>query len=275
MLVSGITIIIMRHTNYGTAPQNGAYCIPGASGGVNSNRALIHFDLSSLPSANNILSAKLNLYAMGPAGTLSGHTGTSNSAYLQRIITTWSDNTVTWNTAPASTSTNQVTLPVSTSATQDYLNIDVTALIKDMLNNSSTSFGFMLKLVNETTTNALLFYSIDCGNTAKFPVLQVTVDCSAANAIIETNKQIFEGLSTYPNPTNGSVEFKYNLTKKSQVVISLYSVMGQKISELFNGISNEGENIFRSDFTGQKNGFYFIRTEIENQSYSSKILKMD
>ena len=69
--------------NYGTATQNAAYSIPGTRGGVNNNRALIKFDLSGIPNGSNIISAKLDLYALGAIGTLSGHSG--QNMYLMHV----------------------------------------------------------------------------------------------------------------------------------------------------------------------------------------------
>ena len=60
------------NNNYGNAIQNAAYAIPSVaqSGGLNVNRALIDFNLSTIPVGATILSAKLNLYALGPFGSL-------------------------------------------------------------------------------------------------------------------------------------------------------------------------------------------------------------
>lgn len=165
------------NTNYGTGTQNAAFVLPGNNGGLNVNRALLHFDLSNIPAGAIILSAKLNLYALGPVGSLSGHTGTNNSAVLQRVIQPWADNTVTWNNQPNTTTQNAVLLPSSTHALQDYLNIDVALLVEDMI--STNNYGFLLKLINEVQTNALVFASLNCGDTTNFPKIEITylVNC--------------------------------------------------------------------------------------------------
>ena len=144
--------------NYGNAIQNAAYCISGAVGGLNINRALMHFDLTDIPPNSNIISAKLNLYATGPIGTLNGHLG-NNQSVLQRVLFPWEEPTVTWDNQPMSTSQNQVILAQSSSSNQDYLNIDVFTLIKDL--NSLENNGIILKLQNEMPENGLLFYSSD------------------------------------------------------------------------------------------------------------------
>ena len=164
------------NNNYGYAAQNAAYAIPAVAqvGGLNVNRALIDFNLGAIPANATIMSANLNLYALGASGSLPGHSGPSNSAYLERVTQNWAENTVTWNNQPTSTAVNHVTLNQSTSATQNYLNISVTNLVQDMVNNSSTSFGFKLKLITEAATNSLLFASKDNSNSSLAPTLVVT-----------------------------------------------------------------------------------------------------
>lgn len=164
------------HTNYndgsingGDAIQNAAYMIPGWSGGYNLNRAAMYFDLSELPFCKRIISAKLNLYSLAPCGSLPGHTGANNSAVLKRILQSWDEHTVTYNNQPDVTEENQVILPASTVVNEDYLNIDVTALVNDML--TTNNYGFLLKLQNEEITNALTFCSSDYYDSNKHPVL--------------------------------------------------------------------------------------------------------
>ena len=61
-------------------------------------RALIHFDLSSIPSGATIVSAKLKLYTKAH----SGHNRTHN---IHRTKASWTENTVTWNNQPDIVST--------------------------------------------------------------------------------------------------------------------------------------------------------------------------
>lgn len=192
------------NNNYGTAIQGATFCIPGASGGYNKNRAVIHFDLSTIPANATVISATMNLYATGPLGTLQGHTGTNNSAYLQRITSSWTEMGVTWNTQPTYTTTNQVTLPASTSSTQDYLNINVLALVQDMINNPGSSDGFLLQLVNDVNTNALLFYSRDCGIPAKVPQLSITYMVCGGTFVLDPNKDASLGYHDNYNTANNN-----------------------------------------------------------------------
>lgn len=174
------------HDNYNTATQNygtdiylKAFCIPGAQGGQNTNRGILQFDLSSIPSNATIVSANLTLYATGYINaTLPGHFG-NNSATISRVTSSWSENSVTWNTAPSITTQNQVTLSQSSSATQDYTS-NVSAMVQDMITNPGSSFGFFLQLVTENPSSsaALCFHSSDGPNAAKWPKLEITYTVS-------------------------------------------------------------------------------------------------
>lgn len=223
--------------NYGTATQNAAYLIPAAgSGGYNGNRALIDFNLASIPANATILSAKLNLHAIGPFGSLPGHFG-ANRSYLQRITQSWGEMTATWSNQPPVAGQGQVQLANSTSATQDYLNIDVTALVGDMIANPTMSYGFMLRLENEVSGNGLCFASKDHANAALRPTLiiqytpctpAITISASASPTALctgGTSALTASGASSYTwtNSQNQVVGHTYSVAVTSP---NVYTVTG-------------------------------------------------
>ncbi len=160
--------------NYADYPNFAA--IAWTSGGEFISRGLLDFDLSSIPANATISSAKLSLYCNTTSDHTQLHSGLSgsNACYLQRITSSWTENAVNWTNQPSSTTTNQVTLAASNSSTQDYLDIDVLNLIKDMKANSSSSFGIMLKLVSEVKYRSLIFANSDHLDAAKRPKLVIT-----------------------------------------------------------------------------------------------------
>lgn len=249
-----------ENNNYGTATQNSAYCKPGASGGLNMNRAMIHFDLSTFTNPNDIIEAKLNLYAFGPiSGVFLGHTG-ANNALLSRVSAPWLENTVTWSSAPSINATNQIMLPQSTSYTQDYLNIDVTQLIKDMI--SFGNYGFNLKLVNESPTNAMLFCSSNHSDITKHPVLQI----SHSGLSVESFNNDF--IQIFPNPSSEFITFKLNnsiLDENSTLeIIDIFGSVVRKI---------ELSNLNKVDITNLEMGTYFARITNNENVYTTKFLK--
>lgn len=145
-------------------------------------RSMIDFDLSAIPQGSTIKSAYLSLYnnptSVNNSGKHSdyatyGSIGADNATYLKRVTSNWDESTISWNTQPTTTSINQVLIPSSTDIHQDYPNIDVTKLIKDIYNNKSTSFGMMLQLRTEAYYRGLIFASGDNADPTKRPKLVI------------------------------------------------------------------------------------------------------
>jgi len=140
-------------------------------------RSLIDFDLSEIPENATILDARLSLYYhhryVDPEQTHWSLSG-SNKSYLQRIITPWEEHKVTWNTQPLVDTTHQVEMPQSISSRQDYLDIDVTQLVQDMMDNPGTSFGFRFILQTEEYYRRMCFASSDRGVDSLNPRLEIT-----------------------------------------------------------------------------------------------------
>lgn len=139
-------------------------------------KGLIGIDLSGLPSYAIITEAKLYLYGTGSHRndiTMGSSSYKSNASYLRRVTTAWDEHTVTWNTAPTTTTSNQVTLSNSTIIDQDYV-VDVTALIRDMHADPDNSDGIMMNLVTPTYYTEMRFASSDYSDASMHPKLELT-----------------------------------------------------------------------------------------------------
>jgi hypothetical protein len=207
--------------NFGNAIQNAAFWIPSTnvSPGSNGNRALMDFNLSVIPSGATILTASLDLYGLAPYGSLPGHTGTLNSVCFQRIIQPWTEYGVTWINQPLASSVNQVTVQGSAVPGQDFLNITVTDLVQDMINNPGNSYGFMMKLINEVNTNALIFASKDHATQAMHPVLHVNYTLCNDNfsASGPVSGSVCSGSTVSLNATGGASQIAWYNTVSSGV----------------------------------------------------------
>ena len=219
-------------------------------------RSLIDFDLSSLPVGTTIQSAQLTLYNNPDAqnGYANGqhvHISGSNEAVLQRIISPWTED-VAWNNQPITSSQNEVTLVQDTNSYQDY-RLDVTNLLQDIIADSSNSFGFLLKLKNETPYRFLAFASSDHPNASLHPKLEI---CYANLLTVKSSVFQTSTISVFPNPTSGiiNIDFKNlstNFTYKNSFVI--FDAIGNRVFE--------NENISKSslffDVTYLQNGMYY------------------
>ena len=162
--------------NYGASPNliAAAWTYQGTFGKI---RGLIKFDLTSLPVNMQIQSAYLNLYH-NPTSGHEGHAG-NNIAWISKITGNWDETTVNWNSQPSITIENQVTIPPSSNATQNYLEIPVTDIVQDMIENPDANNGFQIMLQYEEIYNSLIFASSDHPSSELWPMLAVIPECEA------------------------------------------------------------------------------------------------
>ncbi|MCK9398783.1 MAG: DNRLRE domain-containing protein [Bacteroidales bacterium] len=197
---------IMPDNNYGNTPKFVCmgwthYGVPGV------NRALIDFDLSSVPENVQIIDARLSFCFVNLEPTYFGHTG-ENEAYLQLVTEPWEEDYVTWNEQPMTTEDCQVFLPPSTDPYQDYTGIDVTALIGKLYAEPGDYHGLMLKLLNEYPYNCLLFASSDYNDTIEFrPKLEITYIEAPTTIVIQPGAEGKDAQlwSIMPNNNYGNI----------------------------------------------------------------------
>ncbi|MFT3843913.1 MAG: DNRLRE domain-containing protein [Lacibacter sp.] len=141
--------------------------------------------LSTIPQNATILSAKLSLYGVNnsigsPQGN-SYYPGSSynsfgtNDCWIKRAVGNWDESTVTWNNQPGVTEVNRVAIPASTSQWgYSVTDIDVTEMVKPMVNTANSNFGFCIMLQVEQYYRSVNFGSSDNVDPAKRPKLIVT-----------------------------------------------------------------------------------------------------
>lgn len=76
----------------------------------------------------------------------------------------------------------------------------------------------------------------------------------------------------YPNPFNQETVIKYSVSKTTLVNISVYNMVGQKISELVNKEVNPGEHQVAFDASNLSSGLYFYTIEANNFIASKKMM---
>jgi hypothetical protein len=67
----------------------------------------------------------------------------------------------------------------------------------------------------------------------------------------------------YPNPFNPSTTINYALSVHSNVTLSLYNMLGQKVEDLVNESQHAGYHEVRFDGTGLSSGVYFYRLQVD------------
>jgi hypothetical protein len=146
-------------TNYGTSPilivQSGA-------------TAFIKFDLSALPVGASVSKATLRLYvdAFAKAGSFD----------VYEVDTSWSENTLTYNTAPplGPSATGFHPIAVASSNANSFLLLDITPLVQSWLNGMVVSNGVALALT--TTNGSFSFDAKESLLTGNGPELEIVLN---------------------------------------------------------------------------------------------------
>ena len=79
--------------------------------------------------------------------------------------------------------------------------------------------------------------------------------------------------SIYPNPTNGILNFEIESAVPQNVAISIYSIFGQKLVEVYQGRIISGKTDFTYNIESLSSGVYLIRTESGANSTIRKFIK--
>ena len=156
----------------------GTWTYAAQGGGTGTGRTLLKFiGLDGMPDSATILSAKLSLYGIpvGTAAPQGNSIGIDNSAWIKRVTTDWNPDSVTWNNQPTFVDTHEATIPASTSVwNNDALDIDVTGLVNDLLDNNN--YGFAIVGKTEQIYRSMSFASCKVASAAKRPKLVVVYE---------------------------------------------------------------------------------------------------
>ncbi len=79
------------------------------------------------------------------------------------------------------------------------------------------------------------------------------------------------GLSqNYPNPFNPTTTIRFQLPVESQVKLTIYSVLGQEVKTLVDGVQSAGFKSFQFDASNIPNGVYYYRIEAVSTADANK-----
>lgn len=228
-------------------------------------RGLIDFDLTVIPNGAVVDSAKLSLYSYdspnnGTHSSLSGF----NESVLCRITEPWDEATVNWNNQPAYTTLNQVFLSKCLNPIQDYLDIDVTNLIHDMIDDSNNSHGFLLKLVTEMNYRRMIFASSDNIDSTLHPKLEIFYSIITP---MQPKSVISSDIKLFPNPAKDILSIDVSRLDKKLTSIELLNSCGQIVSKMSHVNSVEVVDISR-----YSKGLYFIRLNFDNVVFTKKLI---
>jgi hypothetical protein len=181
-------------------------------------------------------------------------------ARLEAFVTTWDSNATTQQITPSgsadttikisSSSWTLVQLPIQYFSTEDipaYFNL-VFALTDSAESTDLSSVGSYVLIDNVT--------------------LDQLTDVDAKDDI----PNVFKLSQNYPNPFNPSTKIEYSIPKLSEVNLSIFDVLGNKVSELVDQTQTAGNYVYEFDGSSLSSGTYFLRMNAGEYSAVRKIL---
>jgi len=201
-------------------------------------RSLIYFDLSSVPNAAMVKSAKLTLYhnPNSPEGQHSSLSG-SNTSVIQRITSPWSEYDVTWN-----------------NHTQNFVDIDVTQLVKDSKNAPQSSYGFLFRQQIEQYYRKLVFASSDYPVDSLRPKLVICF--YNTNNLQDISHQMM--VDIFPNPTKSILNIILKKNYKD-CTVKILNIAGKAVVQQ---LLNNAET--KIDISSLASGFYVVEVRNTN-----------
>ncbi len=201
-------------------------------------RQYLKFDLTSIPSSAIIDSAFISLFA--DTLSTSGYTGSptygsGNESKIYRLTQSWDTTSLVWSNQPTYTTTDFVTLSQSISTRQDYINVNITNIVRGMA-SADGNFGIMMKHKTEGVSyNSMIFYSPSYYNIDSTKVPTIYIKYHFPTVVQEISNIDVE---VYPNPVNSDY-ISINILKKlsDEVTFVLSDVTGKQVALPFS--SNE------------------------------------
>lgn len=204
------------------------------SGTPTQARTYVQFDLSQIPSGATVTDASFSLY-IDPNINSSSDPG-HNATKLSIVTSAWNQSTITWNQQPTvDTTTNEVIVGPTTTATSSITGINVTAPVQFWVSNPGQNYGWRFWQVSEyTTLHSVEDFASKYDTSASYrPKLIVRYTCPTGIA----NTTSEPSISIYPNPTDNILFIRD--AASGNFAVEVFNVLGQKVIDETsnNGIS--------------------------------------
>ena len=69
----------------------------------------------------------------------------------------------------------------------------------------------------------------------------------------------------YPNPFNPSTKIDYKLSNNGLVILQVFNILGEEVTELVNEFKNEGSYSVQFNAFNIPSGLYYYRLKVQSQ----------
>ena len=149
----------------------------------------------------------------------------------------------------------------------------------DTIQNSITTYTDISPSLNNNYYQIVIVNPDSCVATSNAKSQTQTYTNSVSNmeeykliGIDENSANMF-GLNLFPNPFNNITNIVYTLPQESDVTLTLFNIIGEKVSVLINKKQTQGRNNYNLNSSKINSGIYFLDLNVNGKSQMIKIVK--
>jgi len=146
---------------------------------------------------------------------------------------------------------------------------------KNIGNNKWETIGFVNGAGNSNSPNQYSYVDTELNGTASYRLKQIDTDGKFEYSdivTITTGLAKTELFQNYPNPFNPTTQINFNLSSPTNVKISVFNVIGEKVAELVNKKMSAGMHKINFTASDLPTGVYIYKIETANYNKSMKML---
>lgn len=272
----------------------GSYLFAGTNGRDNQRRALVQFDLSSIPANATVTGASLTLHmsktiaANQPVGvhrvleswgegssdaSLNEGTGAAamsgDATWTHRIF-----NTTRWTTAGGDYEpTASASIPVGGIATYEWSSAGTVSDVQGWIDGSLDNNGWIL--IGSTATSTAKRFDSRENVTAVFrPALTVTY--TTGTSVEDTPAQAEPTLAqNYPNPFRSGTAVTFAVPVASDVTLQVFDLLGRRVATLVEGTIAAGVHSVWFQPGREPAGIYLARLRVGDRVITRQMARIE
>ena len=213
------------------------------------HRSIIDFEEIRTIASMNVTSATLILYAYPGFPYANGGQAEINTSEVYRITEDWLEDSVSWATQPDIDLNGVIEIPQNNN--YDLIEVDVTNMVQTMIDNPTTSYGFLVRQKDEEPYGSMDFASSDFDDYEKTPELIIegtdveyitfddifpttdTVLCDASSLTLDVQNDLAISYLWNDSTTTSINEFTENGTYWVQIKIGNCLTLSDTINIIF------------------------------------------
>ena len=139
----------------------------------------------------------------------------------------------------------------------------------NMLDYNTTPGMPKIVVLGGGTSHSIFFNEVNAaaGNAT---AIQAAIDSALFVGVKET-PALIANASLFPNPVSNESVLSFSLAKESEVQISIVNELGQRVSSVYSGTMQPGENTVRVSVAELTTGIYFMEISTGEETRSLKL----